>query len=294
VYFLSEEFAFPRRVAARSCNGLILATQKITGLATTLIMIAKLIIIKDRKFSKHAKIAVFSKVLLMTTVPTSTEPAKTEIEPTAQKSRQQPAWHVVLLSVFTLSFYLVYWFYKTVRDLRSRAIEVSNNGEVAISKCQDGLTRYLKANPFWLTVALVAPTTLGPFLLLLPAQTAKAAAPLIPLLTLGFFVVLFYDIARVAREGSLLKNNPTFPAFCLVAGMAMLWSLGKMPSYFSLLFTLVSIPPAIAQHWINDYWQRVEPEGTPIRRSFSMAEILTLLIGSIPLTLIMLTPGSPQ
>jgi hypothetical protein len=238
----------------------------------------------------------------MTTSPTSAEPTLNEIDPTAPKSLRQPAWHVVLLSIFTLSLYLVYWFHKTVRDLKSRATPpVSSNNEEpnknsdhqTISVDYFGeplLARYRKLNPFWVTVALLTPTALGPLVMLMPLAAGKALGPVVPLLTLTFFAVLYYDIARLARDGTLLKNNPTFPAFCLVVSMAMLWGLVKLPSVYYLLFTLVSVPPAIAQHWLNDYWQRVEPENAHVRSSFSMAEIITLLLGSIPLTLIMLTP----
>lgn len=217
---------------------------------------------------------------------TATPEAESEAAPHV-KSMQQPAWHVVLLSVFSLSLYLVFWFYKTVRDLKNRAAETKGD-----SPAEPSLKNFLKINPFWLTVALLAPTALGPMLTIIPmpAATARAIAPLVPLITLGFFAYIFHNIAKLAKDGSLLKNNPTFPAFCLVVGMAMLWTLVKLPSYFMLCFTLASIPVAIAQHWLNDYWKRVEPPDAAVRRSFSMGEILTLLIGSIPLTLIMLTP----
>ncbi len=225
----------------------------------------------------------------MTTLPKPAESATPETESAPQhvKSMQQPAWHVVLLSVFSLSIYLVFWFFKTTRDLKSRAIE----GESG-SPAEQGLSVFNKINPFWLTVALLVPTALGPLLMIIPmpAVAARAIAPLVPIVTLGFFAFIFHSIAKLGKDGSLLKNNPTFPAFCLAVAMAMLWTLVKLPSYFMLCFTLVSIPVAIAQHWLNDYWKRVEPADAAVRRSFSMGEILTLLIGSIPLTLIMLTP----
>ncbi|MBX3136730.1 DUF4234 domain-containing protein [Candidatus Obscuribacterales bacterium] len=57
----------------------------------------------------------------MTTLPKPAESATPETESAPQhvKSMQQPAWHVVLLSVFSLSLYLVYWFFKTAKDLKA-------------------------------------------------------------------------------------------------------------------------------------------------------------------------------
>jgi len=242
----------------------------------------------------------------MTTSEQTTEPTSTDTEPTPPKSKRQPAWHIVLLSVFTLSLYEIVWFYKTVRDLKQHALDSDKPAEPEANPAKSSkksataaatklaadpaLAKYKKANPFWITVALLTPTALGPLVFLLPLESGRAIAPLVPLVTLGFFGYVYCDIARVGREGSLLRNNPSFPAFCLVVAMAMLWALYKLPNVFYLCFTLVSIPTAIAQHWLNDYWERVEPADAHMRRSFSLGEIITLLVGSLPLTAIMLAP----
>ncbi|MBX9670032.1 MAG: hypothetical protein K2X93_20700 [Candidatus Obscuribacterales bacterium] len=206
------------------------------------------------------------------------------------KSLRQPAWHIIVLSVFSLSLYLVYWYYKTVRDIKGYALKVESEGAPTADRC-DVLSKYTKARPFLASILLVAPTALAPlFLSLMPEAAIRATMPLIPLILLGFFAFLFRDIAALGVDQSLLRRNPSYAAFALTISMAMLWVLHKSGGAFYLMFTLVSIAPAIAQHWLNNYWQRVEPEETLVRRSFSGGELVTLILGSFILTLIMLTP----
>lgn len=247
----------------------------------------------------------------MTTLPSTAQPATTENDSTAYKSLRQPAWHVVLLSMFSFCFYLFYWYYKTARDLKLRSEPQSLVAEEpakeaseaaprtkkkkesaqtpAVIPAEPALSVFKKINPFWLTVALIAPTALGPFFIfLLPPSMKQGAEMLVPALTLGFFFFIFLSIAKLGKEGSLLKNNSTFPAFCLVMAMVFLYRMFKLPGHFYLLFTLTSVPVAIAQHWLNDYYERTEPANALQRRSFSMGEILTLLAGSALVTWILL------
>ncbi len=206
------------------------------------------------------------------------------------KSLRQPVWHIIVLSVFSLSLYLIYWYYKTVRDLKGYAKLVGSDGAPTADRL-DVISKYTKARPFLASILLVAPTALAPlFLSFVPEPAMKAALPLIPLVVLGFFAFLFRDIAALGVDESLLRRNPSYAAFALAVAMAMLWVLHKSGGALYLLFTLVAIPPAIAQHWLNHYWQRVEPETAVVRKSFSGGELVTLILGSFILTLIMLTP----
>lgn len=63
---------------------------------------------------------------------TKTEMKDSESAGSAELTRQtpdsirQPAWHVAVLGLFSFGLYLVYWFYKTWRDLRNRALGLSS------------------------------------------------------------------------------------------------------------------------------------------------------------------------
>jgi len=251
----------------------------------------------------------------MTSLKTGTQPATSDVSPTVTKSLRQPAWHVVLLSMFTFLTYLFYWLYKTTRDLKSiagasteptasagvaEAVTETSAGAnaakpaevtptVAVVPAEPLLSPFRKINPFWFTVAAIAPTAVGPLFLIPMGQEAmQKLTPIVGILTLGFFVYIFHAIAKLGRDGSMLKNNPTFPAFCLMMAMVALYRLGKLPGHFYLLFTLTSIPVAIAQHWLNDYLERKEPSGALLRHSFSMGEIITMLVGSSAVTWVLL------
>lgn len=226
---------------------------------------------------------------------TTSMPTSETSNPTAEfveMSSSQPAWHVVVLSMLTFSTYLVYWFYKTVKALKSRAEAAYGSGATPGPNCEGALGKYKNANPSLTTLLLFAPTLFGLFfypllvLKVVSAEQASVVGLLIPLVTLGFFALLYHDIATLGKEGSMLKANPSFPAFVLVVAMVFFWNLTKLPEPFFLLFTLVAIPPAIAQHWLNDYWTRVEPESSLVRKSFSKWEMLVMLIGSLALSLV--------
>lgn len=214
-----------------------------------------------------------------------------------EMSRQQPAWHIVVLSMLTFSTYLIYWFYKTVKELKGRAETAYGSGATPGPNCEGALGKYRGANPSLSTLLLFAPTLIGLFffplvvLKIVSQEAASVVGILVPLVTLGFFAILYHDIATLGKEGSMLKANPSFPAFCLAVAMVFFWNLFKLPGAFYLLFTLVSVPAAIAQHWLNDYWVRVEPESSLVRKSFSKWEMLVMLLGSMVLSMIVLAPS---
>ena len=233
---------------------------------------------------------------MTTAMPTTPDTTNSDTH-LVEMSRRQPAWHIVVLSMLTLSTYLVYWFYKTVRDLNARAVSAYGSGATPGPNCEGALAKYRHANASLTTLLLFAPTLIGLFvfplvvLKVVPPEAARLVGILVPLVTLGFFAVLYHDIATMGKEGSMLKANPSFPAFFLVVAMAFFYNLVKLPGAFYLLFTLVSVPAAIAQHWLNDYWERVEPESSLVRQSFSKWEMLIMLLGSLALSLIVLAPS---
>ncbi len=212
-----------------------------------------------------------------------------------EMSRQQPAWHVVILSMLSFSLYLVFWYFKTVKALKSKAEAAYGSGATpGTTSCEGALGKYRNANPSRQTLLLVTPTLIGcfiplmmPFLPLSP-ESIKPLGLLIPIISLGFFGILYHDIATLAPEGSMLKANPSFPAFSLVVAMVFFFYFFKLPGAFFLLFTLVSVPAAIAQHWLNNYWMRVEPESALVRKSYSKGEMLMMLVGSMLLSFIVL------
>lgn len=237
----------------------------------------------------------------MTSLPSSTDRTLNSAGTSAPKSLRQQPWHVVLLSVFTFGLYLFFWFYKTVRDLKTRSVNVVDDNGKEIALAEPALARYVRISPLLALVSLIAITILGLlaplFLVALPRPvfedllpTVKGLMPFIPLIMLASFAVVYHDIAKLSADDTLMKKNPTFAAFSLAVAMAMLWGLFKLPGAFYLMYTLVSVPAAIAQHWLNQYWQRVEPPSAVMRNAFSAVELVILLVGSFGLTMVMLTP----
>ncbi|HNG77540.1 MAG TPA: DUF4234 domain-containing protein, partial [Candidatus Obscuribacter sp.] len=65
---------------------------------------------------------------------------KTAPKQAERDSRQIPAWHVVVLSVVTLGIYNLYWFYKTLNQLKTAAeiaLEVENPGAAAAAETNE-------------------------------------------------------------------------------------------------------------------------------------------------------------
>ena len=162
----------------------------------------------------------------MTTLMPSTETTNQDSF-IVEMSRQQPAWHVVILSMLSFSLYLVFWYFKTVKALKSKAEAAYGSGATpGTTSCEGALGKYRNAQSvpvrhcFWSRQPLI-----GFFHPVIDAvschcrpESIKPLGLLIPIISLGFFGILYHDIATLAPEGSMLKANPSFPAFSFGCG----------------------------------------------------------------------------
>lgn len=110
----------------------------------------------------------------------------------------------------------------------------------------------------------------------------------IPLLEAVFAFSLFRDAARLyPRLLSLSHRQPNLAASILTVCMFAFLSLSALPGELYLLYLAGCIPLAIAQHWLNQFWQSVEPKDVVIRQAFTVPELIALIAGSILLGLVL-------
>ncbi|MBX9692411.1 MAG: hypothetical protein K2Z81_08510 [Cyanobacteria bacterium] len=204
-----------------------------------------------------------------------TEPAQSKSEK-LKLSLQQPVWHVIVLTALTFTTYIIYWLYKTARDLR-------HYSQFRLEKSQSALPELNKYEripaPFW-----------------------GIAAP-VPFLNLAALAVVFRDIAQlsheigsnpadVAADATTGRHNPIFSALVLTISVFAIWVTGRVDNPLFLLFTLAGIPVSIAQHWLNRMWRAVEiaehEEDRLVRHAFSPFEIIAILIGAMALALVVI------
>ncbi|MBZ0186946.1 MAG: hypothetical protein K8F91_11930, partial [Candidatus Obscuribacterales bacterium] len=159
---------------------------------------------------------------------------ETEAEPSPvfkghDYSRQQPAWHVMVISLFTFSLYLPYWFYKTWRDLK----KFGQDPETLLNPT---IEKYSRCRPW-----------------------ARALTVVVPVFNFLYIATLFRDIALlIPDEKSSARTNSMHAGMFLALAMTAFWFLGRAEGPGFLLFNLVAVPVAVAQHWLNKYWASVE------------------------------------
>lgn len=224
------------------------------------------------------------------------------------ESSQQPYWHVIVLCVLSLLLYLPYWYYKTVRDLRRKADEVSHDATEG-KNLPLPLLSYKGKNAAASTLLFLSPTLLGLMLgfvvAFVPAPQQhwlRMVGPLIPLITLLFFTLLFRNIAMLYGEGigsacvsdsdlirSFTGEHPLLLAISLTVSMVAFWILSKCGGPFFLLFTLCCLPVSLAQHWLNQFFKETESPDALVRYAFNPIELLLIIVGSLFLALIVLS-----
>lgn len=200
-------------------------------------------------------------------------------------SRQQPTWHVIVLSVFSLTLYLFYWYYKTVRDMRGKAIELSKDG----NSPPPPLDSYHKKHPVGAVAFLFAQFLIGYFLMhISPDPTTKLIGAFVPLIVLVMYTLLFKDILKLAaKPGTLGAQQPLLVAVLLTLAIVACWVLSSsFGGALFLAFNLSCLPVAYAQGCLNDYWKRNEPDNALPRGAFSALEIVAIIIGSMALGLV--------
>lgn len=180
--------------------------------------------------------------------------SKTEITNFPPVSLQQPVWHVAALCVLTCFAYCFYWFYKTWRDL------------AACGESQPETAKYARISPLLRTIGLF-----------------------VPVLHVVFAFNLFSGIANLyPKRTSAVSQHPKWSAAVLVMAMVGFIYMTKLPGAWYFLSLGACIPLAIAQSWLNAYWQSLETKDEQylIRQAFTGKELLAIILGSLLLGLI--------
>jgi hypothetical protein len=169
------------------------------------------------------------------------------------ESKQQPLWHVIVLSIFTLFAYSLVWFFKNWNEL-SKAAAGENHS------VNDPVLVFRKSKPILETFAL-----------------------LIPVLQIYITCRFFCDAATLRPDtNSFAHRKPIVTGIFLTIVMLGLLSLSQIiQGPFYLLYLLAAIPLAVVQNWINKYWQTVEPSNALVRQAFTPGEMVALILGSI-------------
>lgn len=184
------------------------------------------------------------------------------------RSRQKPVWQLIVITFVTLTLNVPFWIYKTCSVLKKHAREAANNPDIQVS---ESIAKYANSRP-WLNGLITT----------------------IPVV--NFFVVatLFRDIASaIPDEENFARKNSTFAGLALALAMASIWMLGRLDGPAFLSFTLVSVPMAIAQSWLNSYWSKVEQQEyrgktTFVGGGFSPIELISVVVGAMGLGLVVL------
>ncbi|MFN8657800.1 MAG: hypothetical protein U0105_15780 [Candidatus Obscuribacterales bacterium] len=180
--------------------------------------------------------------------------SETTTEQSAPDSLKQPAWHVLVLCWVTSIAYLIYWSYKNWRDFSKQAALVS--GDAAQS---EALKPFKDISPLLRSIGLF-----------------------VPVLNLFLIVTQFLSIAQlVPDEKSLPRRSPLLAAGIIFGSFISLTFLFCFPPPFFFLGLLSAIPFAFVQHWINQYWDSVEPSGRAMRHAFSVKELIVIIFGGM-------------
>lgn len=167
-------------------------------------------------------------------------------------SRQQPLWHVVVLSILTCGAYPIYWFFKNWRDLKAEATSERGAANANLEPFSD-------ISPLLRTMGLGIPF----FNIYMAVTLIKGIAELNPL------------------EKSYSKQHPLIASGLVVAFLIGILFLYRLPGILYMLCFAAGIPLAFAQSWLNNYWRSVEPAELIIRQVFTGKELIAVILGSL-------------
>ncbi|MBX9686065.1 MAG: hypothetical protein K2X27_05155 [Candidatus Obscuribacterales bacterium] len=200
-------------------------------------------------------------------------------------SLKQPAWHVMVLGIFTFKLYFIYWAYKNWRDLSNHLSKAhcrtagntksdtkgdTNSPSVAEPASSETLLEKL------LPEHLASFKDCSPFL--------RTVVILFPYLNNYLLFTLALGIARlVPDKNSLLSRHPYLCSFALVATWIAFSLSAFLPNAYYLIFLLGVLPLALLQHWLNSYWDSVEENGLLTRHAFSFKELSSIIVGALAL-----------
>jgi hypothetical protein len=196
----------------------------------------------------------------------SAQPPSTDEFGREPESLKQPAWHVFTIGALTMGAYCWYWFYKNWRDLKNQA------AKTAVPDCPipEG-----DASPD----AVLVFKDINPLL--------RLFGLLVPILNVYLYLTQILGIATLhPNPDSVPRKNPLLAAGIIVGSMFALLACAKLPGPLFLIYVLAPAPLAVVQHWLNEYWDTVEPPGLLFRHAFTWKEMLAIILGSSLLGLI--------
>jgi hypothetical protein len=112
------------------------------------------------------------------------------------------------------------------------------------------------------------------------------ALPVINFILGTYFFKMLAELSSDASSAP--RKHPWIAGLVLSVMLIGGLSLVKLPKIYFLLYCPgVCLPLSIAQHWLNDYWSKVETDkDLLVRHSFSTTELLLLIFGIMLLGLI--------
>ena len=166
-----------------------------------------------------------------------------------------------MLSILTCFAYPIYWFYKSWRDLSSQATKQENSASPA-------LRQFSRISPLLRTIGLF-----------------------VPILHIYLALSLMKGLAQLHPDThSFPHRHPIMASVVITSLLIALLMLVMLPGTLYLLSFSASIPLAVAQSWLNAFWQSVESPSLEIRHMFSGRELIAIIIGSLLLGLILASP----
>lgn len=188
-------------------------------------------------------------------------------------SLKQPAWHVLVLSMSTFKLYFIYWCYKNWRDLANHV--TAKTAEHLTAKAADRQ----EEKSLGLTESL-SPKHLSTFENASPML--RTLGVLIPYVNNYLYLTLVMGIAKLyPSPATFIATKPFLTALLIVLLSIALDLLAFLGGAWYLLFLLSAIPMALVQHWLNKYWDSIEPKGLLTRHGFSALELVAIIIGSL-------------
>lgn len=173
-------------------------------------------------------------------------------------SLRQPVWHVIVLSILTCFAYPIYWFFKNWRDLKAEAL--SERGQT-----NSNLEQFADISPMLRTIGL-----------------------LVPIFDIYIALTLIKGIAELnPSDNSYSRKHPLIASGLVMGAIIALVYLQTLPGILYLLSFAASIPLAVVQSWLNNYWKSVEVPDLIVRQTFTGKELIAVILGGLLLGLIL-------
>ena len=172
-------------------------------------------------------------------------------------SRQQPGWHVFVLSVFTFSIYNVYWMYKSLILLKDAGAQQQIQGETA--SAQEAPKHSVCQEHPWFSTFLF----------------------LIPIVNLIIAMQFFALVGELLPDkDSFWHKKHTFCAFALASAFGALFLFNLLPVPYHLFFLLNALPLALVQSGLNRHWKVFEQGKLVVRTAFNPIELVVIFFGA--------------